>query len=116
MEQWKNAITKLEAKFDKRFEHLSSQLEDIRLGLQRIAIQDERINMLEDGLNNLRGDIHTLVKPNGVISKIRQFQASCPRDKVNSIQKYVVSLTLAICGGLLGFVCNILLTYIKGVH
>ena len=87
----------MEEKFDTKLEKLSADIADIRIMLQQLNGLTHRVETMEDALESLYGK-------DGAITEIIKFQASCPRDKVVSMQKQLVGLTLAVLTGLFGLI------------
>ena len=114
MQQWERKFEKLEEKLDSRFEQLSQELSTIKDSLQELAVQNERIGSLEAEQRELRNSLVLLTKPNGIIADMRQFQASCPRDKIKSVQRHLMGLTIALVTGLLGVLGKLMLAVYGG--
>lgn len=61
-------------------ENQSSQLEEIKKTLIRIAVQEERISNIQGQMNSLSVKFDGLHSPDGAITKLQACASSCPRE------------------------------------
>lgn len=80
----------------------AEDLQEIKETLKATAVQDERIKHVENKVNVLFEKLDILLAQDGVLAKVREYQASCPRDDVDTIRKQlwgmVVTFGLAVMG------------------
>lgn len=75
---------------EKKIDAHGEALVDIRKALNCIAVQNEQITAIQDQLSTLWKKYDTFIDPNdGVITKITNFQASCPRSAIQTHIKWL---------------------------
>jgi len=75
-----------------RLDNIERKLDDISETLSQIAIQRDRLERLDEQMKALWKRYDVLVEPNGVLSKIGAFQASCPRNQIRWVWVTLVPL------------------------
>jgi len=85
---------------EKKLDNHGNTLCDIKTTLNDLAIQNERISSIQKQLANIWEKYDELVSPlNGVITKVTNFQASCPKQSILTHVKWlwgmVVSFTIS---------------------
>lgn len=90
---------------EKGQEKQSEELAEIRKALESVAVQKEQIIEIQKGLTQLWGKMNALLNPEGTISKMKEFQNSCPaksiKDELRRQWTVIALLATAISGGLL---------------
>jgi hypothetical protein len=86
-----------------RLEKIERKIDMIAETLQTVAVQSERITNLQTQITVHQGMIDdlyrkhdVLIEPNGVISVVRNHQASCPRGQIKYLWAVVVPLSLSL--------------------
>ena len=77
------------------------QLADIQKTLKQLAVQDEQIRSLQEDIRQQGNKIDEINGPNGCLSQINTFQASCPRHQIKFLWMTVVPIGLTQIGLLL---------------
>ena len=85
---------------EKKLDDHGGTLCEIKTTLNDLAVQNERIISIQKQLSNMWVKYDELVNPvDGVITKITNFQASCPRESILTHVKWlwcmVVSFTIS---------------------
>jgi len=75
-----------------RLDNIERKLDDISETLSQIAVQRDRLERLDEQMRSLWKRYDTLVEPDGILSKISAFQASCPRNQVRWVWVTLVPL------------------------
>lgn len=83
---------------DKRLEAIEKKIDGISTTLSQIAIQRDRIERLEERMHAIWQRYDTLVAPDGILSTIRNFQASCPRSTVRWVWVVLIPMGLTVLG------------------
>jgi len=83
---------------DKRLENIEDKIDSIRTTLSQIAIQRDRIERLEERMHAIWTRYDTLIGPDGVLSSMKNFQASCPRATVKWVWVILVPMGLTVLG------------------
>jgi hypothetical protein len=91
---------------DNRLKSIERELQDhgSKLGkiaetLEKIAVQDERLKNLNARTENLEHDYKALCDNNtGVIPKITNHQASCPREQIKWMWTVIIGLSTLMLG------------------
>ena len=65
-----------------KLEEQNQRLKTIEMAITTIAVQDEKIVNLQNQVTGLWKKYDTYFSANGVIPRIQQHQASCPRNQV----------------------------------
>jgi hypothetical protein len=65
----------------------ADRLHKIERAISVIAVQDERILNMQSQLNSLWKKYDSAFSPEGMVSKIKQHQASCPRETIDKTLK-----------------------------
>ncbi len=71
----------------KKLDDQAERLQKIEKAISIIAVQDQKILNLQAQLSALWKKYDNAFSPDGVISKIKQFQAGCPRDNIDKTFK-----------------------------
>jgi len=90
---------------EKILENQDSKLDHITEALTAVAVQHERLNNLEEQTSRLQKDIRKLLCAGGIISDIKEHQASCPRNQIKNLWY----ITVPVAAGLLTVSYKILL-------
>ncbi len=72
---------------DLRFKRLEESVEGIGKAVQKIAVQDERINHIDSKTSKLFQLHDNEFGPEGVIGKIQQHQSQCPKKEIAELKK-----------------------------
>ena len=86
----KKIVTKVDLMEKLILEKLDDQadrLHKIEQAISVIAVQDERILNMQAQLNSLWKKYDKAFSPDGTVSGIKNFQASCPRDNIDKTLK-----------------------------
>jgi len=74
---------------------MERKVDKIETAVGLIAVQTERINNVSNQVNSLWAKYDVAFSPEGTISQIKNFQASCPRDEIKySISRQWVTIAL----------------------
>lgn len=88
--------------FDQRLGNIEKKLDSIANAIAVIAVQDEKIIHLEKNVSKLWEKYDQGFGQSGVITKVMQYQASCPRTEVDRLNVRVwgliISMLLLITG------------------
>lgn len=87
----------------KKLEQLEGKVDKIETAVGLIAVQSERINNLSNQVNSLWLKYDTAFGSDGVITEVRNWQASCPRLQMRSElnrQWGVITLMATVITGL----------------
>lgn len=71
-----------------------TQLSEIQGTLQKIAVQDEQIRAIRQDMKEYERKLEEVQGPNGCLSQITKFQASCPRSQVKWLWWVVIPISL----------------------
>ena len=69
----------------KELSRQGKRLENIETIVQSIAVQDNKIETLQEQVHDLYTKYNVTFGPEGIISRISEFQASCPRKQTGRI-------------------------------
>ena len=83
---------------DKRLEAIETKIDGISNTLSQIAIQRDRIERLEERMHAIWTRYDTLISPDGILHKLDNFQASCPRNTVRWVWAILVPMGLTLLG------------------
>lgn len=83
---------------DKRLETIELKLDDIIHALSQIAVQQEKITRLETSMDNIWKRYDGIVGPGGIIPKIREYQASCPRAQIRWMWAILIPMGVSLLG------------------
>jgi hypothetical protein len=83
---------------EKRLDTIEKKLDGISSTLSQIAIQRDRIERLEQRMHAIWERYDALVGPEGVLSKLSNFQASCPRGQIRWVWMTLVPLIFTQLG------------------
>jgi len=83
---------------EKRLEGIERKLDQISETLSKVAIQGERIDHLEKRTHDIWTRYDALVSPDGIVSRIREHQASCPRGQVRTMWAIILPMGLTLLG------------------
>ena len=83
-------LENIESKLDLQ----AQTLDDIKQTLSSIAVQNQRLQTLEKGSDTLWRKYDELAAPEGVIQKMKAFQASCPRATVRWVWVCLVPMAV----------------------
>lgn len=86
------------ANFDQRLDAIESKLDRISETLSQIAIQRDRIDRLEARMHGIWERYDSLVGPEGTIVKMKNFQASCPRNNVRWVWMVLIPMGMTLLG------------------
>lgn len=81
---------------EQRLSSIEIKLDRITETIQSIAVQQEKINRLEERMHGIWTRYDDLVGPNGVISTIRTHQASCPRTQLRWVWVVMIPMGLSL--------------------
>lgn len=73
--------------FEKQFNRLESKMDGIEKTIQIIAVQTERIDNNSKDISMLWIKHDEEFGPSGIVTQIKQWQASCPRDSIDRNMK-----------------------------
>jgi butyrate kinase len=73
----------------------AEKLDSIQSTLQKIAVQDEQIREIQAQQQALWRKLDALAGSDGVIPRIQQYQASCPRKQIQVLWYVVIPLGLS---------------------
>lgn len=65
----------------------AEDLKEIKETLNTIAVQDERIRQVESQTGALWQKYDALTAQDGIVARMREYQASCPRKEVDNLRK-----------------------------
>lgn len=86
-------LEKLDAQTE-RFKSIETSLKELSATVQKIAIQDERINHINSKVSKL-WDLHDKeFGPEGVIAKLQQHQSQCPKEDIIELRKMFFGLLI----------------------
>ena len=68
----------------KQLRKLEVKVDKIETTMTQISVQTERLNNLSAQIDALWKKYDTAFTPDGVVTEIKNFQASCPRDYIRS--------------------------------
>ena len=88
---------------EKLMEKLSTQFDELRKEVIQVAVQRKEIDHLTDQVNALWRKIDGMNEPNGILSRIREYQGACPGDALKrSISALwgAVGLVIALIGAI----------------
>lgn len=74
------------------------QLDGIQRTIQQLAVQDKEIKYLQHEQQKDRERIETLCATDGVISRIQNHQASCPRGQIKVLWSVVLPMGVSLLG------------------
>lgn len=83
---------------EKRLDTIEKKLDGISSTLSQIAIQRDRIERLEQRMHAIWERYDALVGQEGVLSKLSNFQASCPRGQIRWVWMTLVPLIFTQLG------------------
>ena len=92
-----------------RLDNIERKLDDISETLSQIAVQRDRLERLDEQMRSLWKRYDALVEPEGVLSRLGTFQASCPRNQIRWVWVTLVPLIftqLVFCFALLKLLAN----------
>ena len=81
-----------------RLDNIERKLDDISETLSQIAVQRDRLERLDEQMRSLWKRYDTLVEPEGILSKISAFQASCPRNQIRWVWVFLIPMSLTLLG------------------
>lgn len=87
-------IVELEHRLDK----IEIRLDGIANTLNVLAVQEERINRVQAELSALRIKYDGLIEPNGTLTAISTFQASCPRAYIKWVWMVLIPQGFVLLG------------------
>lgn len=94
-----------EALILEKLEKMEKKVDRIEDAVGLIAVQTERINNISTQVNALWRKYDDAFAPDGVVTKVKNFQASCPRDQVKldlgRQWKIIAFLAVIVTGSLL---------------
>lgn len=96
-------LINIENKLDRHGEMLG----EINMTLQKIAVQDEQIRNMNERVSELWRQWDEFTSPDGPLSNMQAFQASCPRRQLPGVWwavGIVVTVDLALIGWLIQLV------------
>ena len=100
--QVENRLMKIEAKQ----ENVASQLERLADAVNNIAVQNERIDNVEEKINVLLSKWDKLADPeHGILMELKTFKAQCPKETLESKIKWVWMAVLPM--GISMILCSI---------
>jgi len=70
-------------KLEKQYDKFDKKVDKIETAVGLIAVQSERINNLSNQVQSLWIKHDEAFGPVGMVSRIKNFQAGCPRDRIN---------------------------------
>ena len=68
-----------------KLEKMEKKVDKIETAVGLIAVQTERINNISGQVNSLWAKYDDAFGPDGVITQVKNFQASCPRDNMKDV-------------------------------
>jgi hypothetical protein len=83
---------------DMRLTAIESKLDRLADTMQSIAVQKEKIDRLEERMHGIWARYDDQFGPNGVIARIREHQASCPRTQVKTMWCIILPMGLTLLG------------------
>ena len=99
-----------------KLERMEEKMDKIETTVQLIAVQEERINNLSGQINSLWLKYDTAFGSNGVITEVKNWQASCPRDTIRetltvqwTVMKNAISQQWIVIGLLSSVICGVVL-------
>jgi uncharacterized membrane protein len=108
-----NKLEKMEKKVEERMDRIEAAI-----GL--IAVQEERITNITTQVNTLWSKYDSAFGPEGVISEVKHWQASCPRDNIKdainvqwTVMRNAVHQQWVVLGLMSTVMIGIILTMIK---
>lgn len=82
----------------KELEKQGKRLSSIESTIQSIAVQDNKIITLQEQVHDLYSKYNDTFGPEGVISNITKFQASCPRQQMKWTWRAIALIATAELG------------------
>jgi hypothetical protein len=96
---------------DARLDKIERKIDTIASTLQTVAVQSERITNIQAQISAQQTQIDTMwakydaiIGPDGILSHVRDHQASCPRQQIKWMWTVMVSLALCLLGAGWAFV------------
>lgn len=86
--------TALNARLDK----IETKMDEIAKTISTIAVQQAKIDRIEARVRDVEVRHEHLVSPEGVLSEMRSFQASCPRRQVAWVWIVLIPMGLTLLG------------------
>lgn len=89
------AIKQISTRLDQQNELLNCQdkkLNDIQNALSQLAVQDEQINQLKKEQATMWKKFDSLIGNKGLLTKISNYQASCPRGQLKYLWFTVIPM------------------------
>lgn len=69
---------------EKILEKLSGQFDELRKEVSQVAVQRKEIDHLDSQINALWRKFDALNEPNGILTRMRDHQSSCPGDSLKA--------------------------------
>ena len=83
---------------DKRLENIETKIDRLAEAIEAIAVQKEKIECLETRMNAIWERYDGIAGVNGVISEIRNHQASCPRAQMRWMWAILTPMGVSLLG------------------
>lgn len=85
-----------------KLETMEKKVDKIETAVGLIAVQSERINNVSSQVNSLWEKYDTAFAPKGVVTEIKNFQMSCPKESIkNNLDRQwvVIGIMATMIGG-----------------
>jgi len=92
-----------------RLDAIEHKLDKLTEAISTMAVQDEKLVHLTQQVSGLWAKYDRLISDDGTLARIRQHQASCPRDQIRWMWFIVIPMGLT----LLGVALSLISLYVK---
>ena len=86
-----------------KLDMLTDQMADIKIKVDRIAIQDNEISNMQKDISALWRNVDDLQKPGGTIYDIQKHQAGCPKAQIKMIW-WAIGILATVLGAIMSVV------------
>jgi len=83
---------------EKRLENIEEKIDTLTKAVSAMAVQDEKLMYLTQQVSALWNKYDRLMDSDGIIAKLRDHQASCPKDQLKWMWVVLIPLSLSLFG------------------